>query len=44
MIKRKDIRYYKTQNNRFAGMEFKKAIELKRLNKTNKTNKDEIKS
>lgn len=45
MIKRKDIRYYKTQNNnKFSNIEFRKAIELKRLIKTNKTNKDDIKS
>lgn len=41
MIKRKDIRYYKTQNNStFSGVAFRKAIALKRLNKTNKDNKD----
>ena len=45
MIKRKNIQYYKTQsNNKFSSIEFRKAIALKRLNKTNKDNKDEIKS
>ena len=34
MIKRKNIQYYKNQNNtKFSSVEFRKAIELKRINK-----------